>query len=273
MNYYPHHIGDYASATAHLTPLEDCFYRRLLDWYYLDEKPIPLEPRAVYRRIRAAAEADREAVDTVLGEFFIRTDEGYRHGRCDAEIERSRIKSEARREAGSKAWRGKAAIAPEKQAIAQSADANAEHTQEPITNNQKPIAKGGEPPNPPAALPAGFVSFWDSYPNTGRRVQKADCLAVWRRDRLEAKADEIVAHVDAMTKSAQWVDGFEPKTLTYLRGKRYDDPIPDSAPRQQSPPTQGKYSATIAGLTGRTRQPETIDVTEHFPRRLVSPPV
>jgi hypothetical protein len=42
-------------------------------------------------------------------------------------------------------------------------------------------------------------------------------------------------------------------------------------PPQQ--PTQGKYSATIAGLTGRTRQQEPIDVTvrEIPPRRLAGP--
>lgn len=31
MNYYPFHIGDYLTETAHLSWLEDCAYRRLLD--------------------------------------------------------------------------------------------------------------------------------------------------------------------------------------------------------------------------------------------------
>ena len=34
MIYYPFHIGDYIAHTAHLDPIEDCAYRRLLDAYY-----------------------------------------------------------------------------------------------------------------------------------------------------------------------------------------------------------------------------------------------
>ena len=37
MNYYPFHLGDYAARTAHLEPMEDLAYRRLLDLYYLGE--------------------------------------------------------------------------------------------------------------------------------------------------------------------------------------------------------------------------------------------
>ena len=33
MHYYPHHIGDYKSATAHLSNEEDLAYRRLLEMY------------------------------------------------------------------------------------------------------------------------------------------------------------------------------------------------------------------------------------------------
>ena len=41
MNFYPFHIGDYASATRHLTWIEDAAYRRLLDVYYVKEGPLP----------------------------------------------------------------------------------------------------------------------------------------------------------------------------------------------------------------------------------------
>ena len=40
MNYYPFHIGDYLSATRHLSWEEDAAYRRLLDTYYTTEKPV-----------------------------------------------------------------------------------------------------------------------------------------------------------------------------------------------------------------------------------------
>lgn len=53
MNYYPFHIGDYLSATRHLSWEEDAAYRRLLDTYYTNEKPLPSELRAVCRLVLA----------------------------------------------------------------------------------------------------------------------------------------------------------------------------------------------------------------------------
>lgn len=88
MNYYEHHLGDYLRDTAHLSPLEDGIYRRLLDQYYIRELPLPLLPRDVYRLARAQSKQDREAVDTVLREFFDEAADGWRQERCDREIAR-----------------------------------------------------------------------------------------------------------------------------------------------------------------------------------------
>jgi uncharacterized protein YdaU (DUF1376 family) len=81
MNFYPFHIGDYASATRHLSWLEDAAYRRLLDMYYVREEPFPLDRRQVYRLVVASTTEQREAVDQVLAEFFTETEFGYLHDR------------------------------------------------------------------------------------------------------------------------------------------------------------------------------------------------
>lgn len=47
MNYFPFHIGDYLSATRHLSWEEDLAYRRVLDTYYTNEKPLPAEVKQV----------------------------------------------------------------------------------------------------------------------------------------------------------------------------------------------------------------------------------
>jgi len=52
MHYYQFNIGDYKSHTEHLSEMEDLTYRRLLDWYYLHETPIPLEIKETARQIR-----------------------------------------------------------------------------------------------------------------------------------------------------------------------------------------------------------------------------
>ena len=90
MNYYPFHIGDYASATRHLSWDEDAAYRRLLDVYYTHEKPIP--DAKVIRFTGAQTKSQREAVATVLSEFFVLGEEGWRHERCDSEIDSMRVK-------------------------------------------------------------------------------------------------------------------------------------------------------------------------------------
>ena len=102
MNYYEHHIGDYAEATAHLTFIEDAAYSRLIRKYYAQERPLPADIKAVQRLVGARSKEEREAVDTVLNEFFTLDVDGWHNGRCDAEIARYLGKSEgkdAKREA------------------------------------------------------------------------------------------------------------------------------------------------------------------------------
>ncbi len=93
MNYYPFHLGDYAAHTGHLEPMEDLAYRRMIDAYYLRECPLPSDVSEVARLIRMRANVDE--VGTVLAEFFVLDEEGWRHFRCDEEIERMQDKQAA----------------------------------------------------------------------------------------------------------------------------------------------------------------------------------
>lgn len=86
MNYYPFHVGDYMTHTAHLSPLEDLAYRRLLDLYYISETCLPPDAAACARKIRMRDSLAE--VQQVLSEFFTETPEGWRSQRCDEEIER-----------------------------------------------------------------------------------------------------------------------------------------------------------------------------------------
>jgi len=88
MNYYEHHIGDYAEATAHLTFIEDATYSRLIRKYYATEKPLPADMKIVQRLINARSKEEKNAVVSVLNEFFNLTDDGWRQERCDHEIAR-----------------------------------------------------------------------------------------------------------------------------------------------------------------------------------------
>lgn len=104
MNYYPFHIGDYLSATRHLSWAEDAAYRRLLDTYYTTEKRLPLDLRAVCRLVLATTDEQREAVRVVLDEFFEQTPEGWKNSRADTEIDAMRGKQQKQRDKANKRW-------------------------------------------------------------------------------------------------------------------------------------------------------------------------
>jgi len=73
VNYYTYHIGDYRTATAHLSLDEDATYKRLLDYQYDKECPIPDDPAVMARRLRSS----EKLVSAMLSEFFTLTDQGW----------------------------------------------------------------------------------------------------------------------------------------------------------------------------------------------------
>lgn len=103
MHFYAFNIGDYASHTRHLSPIEDIVYRRLLDLYYLHEKPLSERSATVARLVNLL---DYEAeVHSVLNEFFELIDgTGWINQRADEEI----LKYYAKREQASKAGKASA---------------------------------------------------------------------------------------------------------------------------------------------------------------------
>ncbi|MDO8684465.1 MAG: YdaU family protein [Armatimonadota bacterium] len=86
MNFYKHHLGDYASHTAHLSWDEDCAYTKLLRAYYSAERALPLDDIALFRLIRADKSHQKIAIKSVLSEFFTLESDGYHNKRADEEI-------------------------------------------------------------------------------------------------------------------------------------------------------------------------------------------
>lgn len=150
MNYYQHHIGDYARDTVHLSMLEDGAYRRLIDICYSTERPLPADSRAVYRLARAITKQEREAVDVVLAEFFDKGPDGWRQKRCEEEISRAREKSTKARGSAGKRWHGRRnANAPLNDA---NAYANASETNANAPSMAMPSQCEGNAPNTPIAI-------------------------------------------------------------------------------------------------------------------------
>ncbi len=110
MHYYQFNIGDYRKDTVHLSPLEHYIYRYLIDWYYLDEKPIPKKTQGVLRRLGLGSDG-LSNLQNVLQDFFEETENGWIHKRIDREISAFHRKRERARE------NGKAGGRPKKQQL------------------------------------------------------------------------------------------------------------------------------------------------------------
>jgi uncharacterized protein YdaU (DUF1376 family) len=105
VNWYEHHIGDWDSATAHLSLLEEAVYGRLIRLYYRTEKPIPADVNQACRLVRAVTKQERQAVQIVLSEFFVEGADGWRQKRCDEEIARYREKCEKASRSADARWK------------------------------------------------------------------------------------------------------------------------------------------------------------------------
>jgi uncharacterized protein YdaU (DUF1376 family) len=138
MHYYTFNVGDYRKDTGHLSTLEHGIYRQLLDWYYLDEKPIPQETQVVLRRLRLGSDSDISALQNVLLDFFVLQADGYHQTRCDADIAAYHSKAEVNK------INGKLGGRPKKTQVVSVGlpdETQNNPNQEPITINQEPKKK------------------------------------------------------------------------------------------------------------------------------------
>lgn len=157
MNYYEHHIGDYAEATAHLNFTEDAAYSRLIRKYYASEKPLPAELKTVQRLVGARTKEEREAVSTVLDEFFTLHDDGWHNQRCDEEVARYLDKQDKAKRSANARWnKPKTHSDGNADGMRTHSDGNAHQAPDTIHHTKTikqriPVESVGEPEKPRAA--------------------------------------------------------------------------------------------------------------------------
>lgn len=88
MNHYPHHIGDFNTATRHLSRLERAIYRDMLDMYYDTESALDgSDFDRLARRLLCRDSEEVAALQFLLAEFFEQQEDGsWLHHRCEREI-------------------------------------------------------------------------------------------------------------------------------------------------------------------------------------------
>lgn len=223
MNFYDFHIGDYASRTAHLEPMEDLAYRRLLDLYYVREEALPKDVAETARLIRLRGQD--AVIQAVLSEFFVQTEAGWEHDRCEAVIAKANEKKGKAKASADKRWAEERAKAEaEEMRTHNKRTANALPTQSqgnapspsPTTQSQK------KPPKSPKGEPVGFKEFYEAYPRKEARPKAARAFAGIGDVPLET----MLAAITWMRTSDAWKkDGgkYIPLPATWLNDRRWED--------------------------------------------------
>jgi uncharacterized protein YdaU (DUF1376 family) len=235
MNYYEHHIGDYAAATAHLSLTEDAVYSRMLRRYYLTEAPLPVEKGAVARLVGARTPEEVAAVDVVLAEFFRLADDGWHQKRCDEDIAKFRDKQGKARASAEARWNVKPGC--ERNANASETHSERKAHQSPDTNHQQEQKQELSTASP-------FERWWTVYPKKSARKAVE---ARWNRRGLDSIADQLIADVlNRKANDDKWLQGFAPEPMTYINQDRWNDDV-RSAPAARAGPA-APASKTLSAM-------------------------
>ena len=208
MHYYQFNIGDYVSHTRHLSPIEDIAYRRLLDAYYLSERPLNSGIAVVARQIGLKEhEAD---VHEVLQEFFKLTEDGWINIRADKEIAHFKGKIEQASRAGK--------ASAERRSNPRSTDVQPTNNQEPITINQEPIKEyicppeGELDPKIPDCKHSEVISLYHQHLPTLRKVEVWNAARQgYLRQRWREVAEELSKSqaIDSSNVLSWWGEFFQ----------------------------------------------------------------
>ena len=244
MNYYNFHIGDYRGATAHLSNDEDLCYRRILDLYYDKDGDITDNVSLIARRVRFS----EKIVQSILQEFFQKTDAGWVHHRAQKELDSFQNLSKAGKKAAQVRWGSDAIACESHMRIPEIAMPT--KNQEPRTNTPLPPA-GGKTKNPVeeeevveevedqgrlGRIADDFQKWWQEYPLQVSELESSrQWLAVSHH--LPPLA-EMVQILREHKRSDQWQkeDGkFIPRADNYLAGMKWRDKLP-AAKSKPAPP-------------------------------------
>ena len=184
--------------------MEDLAYRRLLDEYYLSERPLNSGVASVARQI-GMREHEKE-VEFVLTCFFSLTEKGWIHTRADKEIEHFHSKIEQ----ASKAGRASAERRLNGRSTVRSTDVQPTNNQQPITNNQIKEKVAVAPVVLPDWIP---LETWNAYLAMRKKIKKpptdyAIKLLVDKLTKFKSNGQDIKAVLEKSITSG-WQDVFE----------------------------------------------------------------
>ena len=215
MHYYSFNIGDYASHTSRLTPIEDIAYRRMLDLYYLNEQPLKGCEKDVAREIGLMEYLD--SVEYVLSKFFVKEENVFRQKRIDVELKKYASNAKNKSKAGKASAKARQAKASkvvtgvEQVLNTKPTDEQLNNNHKPITNNHKPSIKDSMSCKPDCVVIINHINS-----TVGAKYKTSTASHIKNINaRLEEghSVEDLKSVIDSKWK--EW--GSDPKMAQYLR--------------------------------------------------------
>ena len=240
MHYYPFNIGDYSSHTSRLSLIEDLAYRRLLDLYYLTERPFNGCSTDVARDI--GLQDHQKEVDYILGKFFPKVGDDWVNDRCKREVDLYQSKKITASKAGKASAEARKTKASEQTFNDRSTTVQPNNKQELRTKNQEPLKDIG------AKAPAQKSKFIKPTP------EEIHSYLLTKKIDDTAEAEKIFDYYE----SKGWVVGKAPmkdwKATVRNWIKNYKKPaFGNNQPAQQE---GAKFRPYVHEKTERTAAPE-----------------
>lgn len=224
--YFRMYPTDYEAKTAHLTIIEDGAYNRLLRLCWMTpDCSLPDDEEWIMRRVRAHTDEEKQAVKTVLTEYFRRENQRVFNNRLMREYAQASDRHRAASENGRKGGRPANYLKTketdesyglaEKKRTAKLKKANQNQNQ----NHNTPIPPRGDDL---------FAEFWASVP---KKVDKAKAQKAWSSAVKKDEPSKIIAAMQTYAKSRHGQDQqFTAHPTTWLNGERWNDAPQITAP-------------------------------------------
>lgn len=233
--WYAQYPDDYERKTSHLTMVQHGAYRLLLDQYYKTGRPLPPDVPTLQRMCRASAMQEKQAISSVLAEFFTLENDGWHNKRADEELQKAAELSTKRAQAVNKRYYKPPTIVEQLNT----------HSTATVTTTEKEKEKNPkkEAAHASRSLLNGskelFEAFYQTYPlHKARRAAEKAYISALKRAAPEvilagakryaddpARKPDFTKHPATWLTADGWLDETEitPETSTDLALKRIQE--------------------------------------------------
>lgn len=273
------YIADYLADTMHLDTEEHGAYLLLIFNYWQTGKPLPNDDKKLSRITRLSNDRWTTVKDS-LQHFFNVTDLHWEHPRIEKDLDAVYEAQAQRSLAGKKSAEARKLKKEQakQESVKESLTVVATVVEDSLQRNANEKATNKDTDtdtdintykntcasdNAPLSDECRFEEFWSVYP---AKKNKKKAKEIWKRKKLNSKADELIADVINRTNNDQgWLDGFIPHATTYFNGARWNDEIKSNTRQPKKPTSTGQGSSAfekvlhgIQATHGETGDPETL---------------